>query len=78
VSGQVPSGSPAAFRAFTQTGAPGAPGASLLLYTQSSVLLNLVTGSRTDSLSLEIHLSTRPQLPAATYTATLSLQAQSF
>jgi hypothetical protein len=78
VLGQVPTGTPTAFTAFTQSGPVGGAGASLLLFSQSFLLSTLLAGNRTDSLSLEIDLSTLPQLPAATYSGTLYIQAQSF
>ena len=78
VLGEVPTGTPTSFTAFTQSGPVGGAGASLLLFSQSFLLSTLLAGSRTDSLSLEINLSTLPQLPAATYTGTLYIQAQSF
>ncbi len=74
VLGKVPTGSPTSFTAFTQTGVFGAAGGSLLLWTSTLDLCLL--SSRTDNLSLEIDLSSVPQLPAATYTGTLFLEAQ--
>jgi hypothetical protein len=76
VLGQVPTGVPTTFTAFTQTGiGGGATAASLLLVNQpiSSSTPNFV-GGRTDNLNLEI--STPAGLPAGTYTGTLTLQAQ--
>jgi hypothetical protein len=78
VLGQMPTGTPTSFTAFTQSGALGGAGASLLLYTQTFVLASLPGGSRTDALSLEINLSKQPQLPAATYTGVLYIEAQTF
>ena len=80
VLGQDTTGSPTSYTAFTQSQVVGTPGASLLIYT-APVVLSLgcspVTAScRTDSLNLEINLSTLPQLPAGNYTGTLILQAQ--
>jgi len=74
--GQVPTGLPTSFTAFTQTGPFGAAGASLQLIATGSLLS--LGGSRTDTLSLRINLTTLQQLPAATYTGTLYLQAQEF
>lgn len=78
VLGQVPTGTPTTFTAFTQSGALGGAGASLLLYTQTFALASLPGGSRTDALSLEINLAGQPQLPAATYTGVLYIEAQTF
>jgi hypothetical protein len=76
VLGQVPTGTPTTFTAFTQTSPVGGAGASLELFSQS---FYIYTGSsqRTDDLNLEIDLSSQPQLPAGTYTGTLYIQAQS-
>lgn len=77
VLGQVPTGSPTSFTAFTQSNPlGGGAGASLLLFQQSFFLIT-GGGSRTDSLSLEINLASQPQLPAGSYTGTLYIQAQS-
>jgi hypothetical protein len=76
VLGQVPTGTPTSYTAFSQTATGfGAASASLLLYTQAIALAshNFV-GTRTDNLSLEI--ATPATLPAGTYTGTLTLQAQ--
>jgi hypothetical protein len=76
VLGQVPTGVPTTFTAFTQTGiGASATAASLLLVNQpiSSSTPNFV-GSRTDNLNLEI--TTPAGLPAGSYTGTLTLQAQ--
>lgn len=75
VLGQVPTGKPTTYTAFTQTGPFGGSAASLFLFSQS------ITGhasktSRTDALSLEIDLSGHPQQPAGSYTGTLYIQAQ--
>jgi len=75
VLGKVTTGSPTTFTAFTQTAALGPAGAGLTLFTQALTLLN-VAGTRTDNLNLEIDLSALPQLPAGSYTGTLTLQAQ--
>jgi hypothetical protein len=74
--GQMTTGVPVAYTPFTQSGAFGGAGASLGLLNLSSIVS--LGGSRTDNLSLKIDLSTLPQLPAATYTGTLYLQAQAF
>ncbi len=76
--GQVTTGAPTTFTAFTQTttgGALGVSGASLVLFTDtiSGTNRNL---TRSDNLNLEINLTSQPQLPSDTYTGTLNLQAQ--
>ncbi len=76
VLGEVPTGSPTTFTAFTQSNPLGGAGASLELFTQSFTLYT-GGGSRTDSLSLEINLANQPQLPAGSYSGTLYIQAQS-
>jgi len=76
VLGQVTTGVPTTYTAFTQTAAGfGGASASLLLVNQpiSSGSTNFV-GTRTDNLNLQI--STPATLPAGTYTGTLTLQAQ--
>jgi hypothetical protein len=78
VLGQVTTGAPTTFTAFTQTpgtGSLGTAGASLVLFTQAISGTNRAA-SRNDNLNLEINLSSQPQLPADTYTGTLNLQAQ--
>lgn len=76
--GQVTTGAPTTFTAFTQTptgSALGTAGASLVLFTQAVSGTNRAS-SRTDNLNLQINLTSQPQLPADTYTGTLNLQAQ--
>jgi hypothetical protein len=78
VLGQVTTGTPATYTAFTQTpatGALGTAGASLALFTQGITGTNRAA-SRNDNLNLQINLTSQPQLPADTYTGTLNLQAQ--
>jgi len=78
VLGQVTTGAPTAYTAFTQspTGtALGTAGGSLVLFTQPLSSTNRAA-SRTDTLGLEINLTSQPQLPADTYTGTLNIQAQ--
>jgi hypothetical protein len=75
VFGQVLTGTPTAFTAFTQTGALGTAGAGLTLFTQAITTANYAA-TRTDNLTLEINLASQPQLPAGTYTGTLTIQAQ--
>jgi hypothetical protein len=75
VLGQVTTGTPTTFTAFTQTAPLGAAGAGLTLFSLPLTTTNQ-TASRTDNLVLEIDLSSQPQLPAGAYTGTLNLQAQ--
>ncbi len=75
VLGQVTTGTPTSFTAFTQTAPIGAAGAGLTLFTQSLSATNRAT-NRTDNLNLEINLASQPQLPAGSYTGTLNIQAQ--
>lgn len=76
VLGQVTTGTPTSYTAFTQTGAFGGSGASLLLYSTASLIS--LAGTRTDSLSLEIDLTSRPNQEPGVYTGVLYLQAQEF
>ncbi len=75
VLGQVTTGLPTAFTAFTQSAPVGTAGAGLELFNQSISGTNR-SASRTDNLNLRINLTGLPQLPAGTYTGTLNLQAQ--
>jgi hypothetical protein len=76
VLGQVTTGAPATFTAFSQTNSGfGAASASLVLFNQAVSYANAnFVGTRTDNLNLEIN--TPVTLPAGTYTGTLTLQAQ--
>jgi hypothetical protein len=77
--GQVPTGTPTSFTAFTQSTALGTAGASLLLYSTTSLASTgcpLLATCRFDTLNLQIDLSTIPVLPAGTFNGTLILQAQ--
>ena len=75
VLGKVSTGTPTSYTAFTQTTALGPAGAGLTLFTVPLTASNR-TGVRTDNLNLQINLSGLPQLPAGTYTGTITLQAQ--
>lgn len=75
VLGKVSTGTPTSYTAFTQTTALGPAGAGLTLFTVPLTATNR-SGVRTDNLNLEINLSGLPQLPAGTYTGTITLQAQ--
>jgi hypothetical protein len=74
VLGQVPAGVPSSFTPFTQSNPAGGTSAGLLLYCEP--FLRGGTGTRTDTLNMEIDLKDLPQLPAGSYTGTLYLQAQ--
>jgi hypothetical protein len=63
------------FNALTNTVPFGGANAGLLLST-TPILGNNKTGSRNDVMNFNINLSTLPNLPAATYTGTLTIQAQ--
>ena len=63
------------FTALTSTVPFGGANAGLLLST-TPILGNNKTGSRTDVMNFNINLLTLPNLPAATYTGTLTIQAQ--
>ena len=75
VLGQVTTGTPTTYTPFTGTAALGPAGGGLTLFTQALSASNRAA-SRTDNLNLEIDLTALPLLPAATYTGTLTLQAQ--
>jgi len=74
IEGQMTTGSPTSYTAFTQTGPFGAAGASLKLFTQGIGLTNL-SSTRTDNLNLEIDLI-GTTVPAGVYVGTLNIQAQ--
>lgn len=77
VLGEMTTGLPTTYTAFTQSGPFGGAGSSLELFTDA-MTAKTNGGSRTDPLSLEINLASQPELPAGTYTGTLSLIAESF
>jgi hypothetical protein len=74
VLGQVVTGSASQYTPFTQRNPVSGSSASLLLYCE--LFLNGGTGSRTDTLNMEIDLKDLPQLPAGAYNGILYLQAQ--
>jgi hypothetical protein len=76
VLGQVTTGIPTSYTAFTQSNPFGGAGASLELVSQSFFIIS-GGSSRTDPLQLEIDLTSQPQLPAGAYSGTLYIQAQS-
>jgi hypothetical protein len=73
--GQVTTGTPTSYTAFSQT-TPYSGASGLQLFNTTTIAFP--TASRTDNLNLKIDLTATPQLPAATYTGTLTLEAQSF
>ncbi len=78
VFGQVTTGAPTTYTAFTQSptgNGLGVSGASLVLFQQAISGTNRAS-NRTDNLNLQINLASQPQLPAGSYTGTLNLQAQ--
>jgi hypothetical protein len=75
VLGQVTTGTPTTFTAFTQTAPLGPAGAGLTLFTQAISGTNR-SANRTDNLNVQINLTSQPQLPAGSYAGTLNLQAQ--
>jgi hypothetical protein len=77
VFGLCPTGTPTSYTAFTQT-TPYSGASGLQIYQVTSLLAINLPGSRTDNLTLKIDLTSTPQLPAATYTGTITLEAQSF
>jgi hypothetical protein len=76
VLGQMTTGLPTTFTAFsaTSTTGLGAAGGSLDLFKDTTHQVGIYT--RTDNLNLEITLPATPALPADTYSGTLNLQAQ--
>jgi hypothetical protein len=73
VLGQVTTGLPTSYTAFTQTTPFNSAACGLHLYDETDTINLGVT--RTDVLNLEINLSGVPTLPAGTYTGTITLQA---
>ena len=70
---KCPSGTPTSYTPFTQS-SPWSGGSSVLIFqTNSLVTLALLA---TQTCTLEIDLSSFPQLPAGTYSGTLIIQAQ--
>ena len=63
------------FAALTSTVPFGGANAGLLV-SQTKVLGNNKSGSHTDVMNFNINLTTLPNLPAGTYTGTLTIQAQ--
>jgi hypothetical protein len=73
--GQVTTGTPTAFTAFTQAAPTGPADTGLILFSQALNNTNR-TSTRTDSLNLQIDLTSTPLLPSGSYTGVLTLQAQ--
>jgi len=75
VRGQMTTGLPVAFTAFTQNavGGIGTAGGSLRLFSQAITGINK-NSSRTDNLNLQLDL-TGTALPPGTYTGTLNIRA---
>ena len=74
VFGEMTTGLPTSYTAFTQTCPFGVAGASLQLFSET--VTGSDTGNRTDALSLMLDLSSLRELPADTYTGTLIIEAQ--
>lgn len=74
VEGQMATGTPTSYTAFTQTNPVGPAGGSLALYTEAITGVNKIK-TRTDNLDLRVNL-TGQTLPAGTYTGILRLQAR--
>jgi hypothetical protein len=64
-----------AFNVLTATVPFGGANAGLML-SSTPILGNNKTGSRTDAMNFNINLAPLPNLPAGTYTGTLTIQAQ--
>lgn len=74
VMGQMATGTPTSYTAFTQTNPVGPAGGSLALFTTNITGINK-NSSRTDNLNLRIDLTGRT-LSAGTYTGVLRMQAR--
>lgn len=75
VLGQVTTGTPTSFTAFTQTiSGIGTAGASLELFSETITGANK-NKTRADNLNLKIDLTSADQQPAGNYTGTLRIQA---
>jgi hypothetical protein len=74
VMGQMATGTPTSYTAFTQTNPVGPAGGSLALFTTNITGINKVS-SRTDNLNLRIDLTGRT-LGTGNYTGVLSIQAR--
>ena len=74
VMGQMATGTPTSYTAFTQTNPVGPAGGSLALFTTNITGINKVS-NRTDNLNLRIDLTGRT-LGTGNYTGVLSIQAR--
>ena len=74
VEGQMATGTPTTYTAFTQTGPVGPAGGSLALFSENITGVNKIK-TRTDNLDLRINL-TGQTLPAGSYAGVLRLQAR--
>ncbi len=75
VYGQVASGTPTSYTAYTQSNTLGTASGGLLLFTQAISSSNR-NSSRSDNLYFKIDLTSVPQQSAGTYTGVVTLQAQ--
>lgn len=75
VYGQMASGMPTTYTAFTQSNTLGSASGGLELFSQTLSSANR-TGSRSDNMYYKIDLTNLAQLPAGLYTGVLTLQAQ--
>jgi hypothetical protein len=75
VRGQMLTGAPLLYTAFTQTSSVGPAGGSLKLFDEVILILNK-SKTRNDNLNLRIDLTSLPSLPAGTYTGTLRIRAE--
>lgn len=75
VYGQITSGVPTSYTAFTQSNTLGTASGGLQLLTQSITSSNR-SASRSDNMYFKIDLTNLAQLPAGLYTGVLTLQAQ--
>lgn len=73
--GQVTTGVPITFTAFTETAALGPAGAGLTLFTQPVGGTNLAA-TRTDRLNLDIDRRSQPRLCTRAYTGTLNIRVE--
>jgi hypothetical protein len=67
-------GSSTAWTSFSSSTTPGVSGASLQIY-RATLNSGNRSSNRTDTLGLQVNLSSLPNTPAGTYTGTLNLQA---
>lgn len=75
VLGLMSTGLPTSYTAFAQSTALGTAAAGLGLFSQL-ITSSTRNSSRSDSLTLQVNLTSQPQLPAGVYTGALILQAE--